>query len=163
MNGNPEPPSSLVEVSGPPDQSIPPVPDYPRFFERTDWLSFWITTALVLTVYLYTLAPEVTLEMSGILTTAAMYGGVAHNPGFPLWTLYAWLFIKVLPFSNIAWRVAVSSAVAGAFACGGMALIVSRGGAMMLEGLRGFKRLEMKEERLLRLVCGSGVGMGFGL
>src|SRR5258706_10507964 len=155
MNENPKPPPSLDEVSQPPDQPIPSVPDYARFFERTDWLSFWITTALVLTVYLYTLAPEVTLEMSGILTTAAMYGGVAHNPGFPLWTIYAWLFIKVLPFSNIAWRVAVSSAVAGAFACGVIALMVSQGGAMILEGMRGFKRLEPKEDRLLRLVSGS--------
>src|SRR5258706_7618742 len=162
MNGNPEPPSSLDDVSGLPDEPIPSVPDYPRFFEQTDWLSFLITTALVLMVYLYTLAPEVTLEMSGILSTAAMYGGVAHPPGFPLWTIYAWLFIRLLPFSNIAWRVAVSSAVAGAFACGVIALMVSREGAMLLEGMSGFKRLEPKEERLLRLVCGSVAGMGFG-
>src|SRR5438874_627921 len=134
MNDNPERPSSLDEVSEPPAQPVPPAPDCARFFGRTDWLSFWITTALVLAVYLYTLAPEVTLEMSGMLTTAAMYGGVAHNPGFPLWTIYAWLFTKLLPFSNIAWRVAVSSAVAGAFACGVIALIVSRSGRMIVEG-----------------------------
>src|SRR2546430_878138 len=149
MNQNPEPPSSTGEAPEPKAQPIRPVPDYPRFFERTDWLSFWLTTALVLAVYLYTLAPEVTLEMSGILSTAAMYGGVAHPPGFPLWTIYAWLFTKLLPFSNIAWRVAVSSAVAGAFACGVIALMVSRGGTMILEGMREFKRLEPKEELLL--------------
>ncbi len=99
MNGNPEPPSSLDDVSGLPDEPIPSVPDYPRFFEQTDWLSFLITTALVLMVYFYTLPPEVTLENSGILSTTAMYGGVAHPPGFPLWTIYAWLFIRLLPFS----------------------------------------------------------------
>ena len=91
-----------------------------------------------------------------------MYDGVAHPPGFPVWTIYAWLFTKLLPFSNIAWRVGVSSAVAGALTCGVIALMVSRGGAMLLEGLRDFKRLELKEEKLLRLVAGSVAGMGFG-
>src|SRR6266436_3069120 len=96
------------------------------FFQRVDWLSFGLATVLTLIVYLWTLAPEVTLEMSGILSTAAMYGGVAHPPGFPLWTLYSWLFTKLLPFSNIAWRVAVSSAVASALTCGVIVLLVSR-------------------------------------
>src|SRR5207253_9391718 len=115
-----------------------------------------------LAVYSFTLAPEVTLEGSGILSTAAMYGGGAHPPGFPIWTIYAWLFTKLLPFSNIAWRIGVSSAVAGALTCGVLALMVSRGGAMILEGLSGFKRLELKEERLLRLVSASVAGMAFG-
>ena len=71
-----------------------------RFFHRTDWVSFCVTTILVLAVYLWTLAPN--------------YAGVPHPLGFPIWTVYAWLFTKLLPFSNVAWRVAVSSAVAGA-------------------------------------------------
>src|SRR5689334_5677780 len=83
-----------------------------------DWLSFAVTTLLALTGYLLTLAPEVTLEWSGILGTAAMYGGVGPPQGYPVWTIYSWLFIKLLPFSNPAWRVAVGSAVAGALACG---------------------------------------------
>ncbi len=164
VNGVPEGPSPPDETTASPTE-IPPLipgPGNAPFFQRTDWLSFALTTALVLAVYLFTLAPEVTLEMSGTLSTAAMYGGVAHPPGFPVWTIYAWLFTKLLPFSNIAWRVGVSSAVAGALTCGVLALMVSRGGAMLLEGLRDFKRLGLKEEKLLRLVAGSVAGMGFG-
>ncbi len=132
------------------------------FYQRTDWLSFGVTACIALAVYWYTLAPEVTLANSGILATAAKYGGVAHPPGFPGWTLYAWLFTKLLPWSNIAWRVAVSSAVAGAVACGIIALIVSRIGAMILDGMRGFKRMAARDEQILFLAAGTVAGLGFG-
>src|SRR6266436_1470398 len=140
------------EVTGLSSQGAPAVSREKALFQQVDWLSFGLATVLTLIVYLWTLAPEVTLEMSGTLATAAMYGGVAHPPGFPLWTVYSWLFTKLLPFSNIAWRVAVGSAVASALTCGVIALLVSRSGAAMVEGLRAFRRLEPKEERLLRLM-----------
>src|SRR5438067_5665017 len=82
------------------------------FFQSVDWLSFGLTTAIALAIYLFTLAPEVTLESQGIFVTGAFYAGVSRPPGYPLWTLYAWLFTVLLPVSNVAWRVAVSSAVA---------------------------------------------------
>ena len=116
----------------------------------------------MLTVYLFTLAPEVTLEWSGIMSAGAMYAGVQSPPGNPVWTLYAWLFTWLLPFSNIAWRVAVSSAVAGALTCGVVALMVSRGSAAMLEEVRGFKRLSARDEASLRVVCGAVAGMALG-
>src|SRR5262245_55078102 len=141
---------------------LPPVFDKTPFFDRSDWLSFGLTSALTLGVYLWTLAPEVTLDMSGILSTAAAYGGVAHPPGFPIWTLYAWLFTKLLPFSNIAWRISVSSAVAGALTCGMVALIVSKGGTLIMDGMLALRRLDPKEERLLRLIAGAVAGMVFG-
>ncbi len=140
----------------------PAVRECAAFFDRSDWVSFGITTLLVLAVYLFTLAPAVTLEMSGELSTAAMYAGVPHPPGFPLWAIYAWFFTKLVPFSNVAWRVAVSSAVAGALTCGLIALMVSTGGARILEGISDFRRLEAKEERWLRFVSGVVAGMAFG-
>jgi hypothetical protein len=161
--------SEHTENPAPPDESpnhssvVAEASVSARFFERTDWVSFWVTTVLALTVYLWTLAPDVTLEMSGELSVAGMYAGVPHPPGFPVWTVYAWLFTKLLPFSNIAWRVAVSSAVAGASACGLIALMVSRGGALIVEGPRGIKQLLPKEENRLRVVCGAVAGLGFGL
>lgn len=134
------------------------------FYQATDWLSFGLTATVALVVYLITLAPEVTLEFSGILATGANYAGVPHPPGFPVWTVYAWLFTKMLPFSNIAWRVAISSAVAGAAACGLVALMVSRGGALMLDATAGIKRLQDgRHELWLRVVCGVAAGMGFAL
>lgn len=133
------------------------------FFQRIDWLSFALTTITVLVVYLWTLAPEVTLEFSGTLSTSAAYGGVAHPPGFPVWTLYSWLFAKLLPVSNIAWRVAVGSAVAAALACGLVALMVSRAGTLLLETTPSFTRQPVANQRLLQVVCGFVAGLAVGL
>src|SRR6266849_4602961 len=123
-------PANLAPPSG--NQGADSISDGP-FFQGTDWLSGGITVIVALVVYLWTMAPDVTLGLSGIFATGAAYAGVAHPPGFPVWTLYSWLFIKLLPVSNIAWRVAVGSAVAAALASGLVALMVSRGGKMFLE------------------------------
>jgi hypothetical protein len=96
-------------------------------FPRTEWLAFSVTFATALGVFLFTLSPNVDLRFSGIFSVAAMYGGVAHPPGYPLWTVYGWLFTVFLPLSNTAWRVAISSAVAAALASGCIAFIVARG------------------------------------
>jgi hypothetical protein len=133
------------------------------FFCRPDWLAFGLTFLTALTVYLDTLAPEVTLEFSGILSASAMYAGVAYPPGFPVWTLYSALFVKLLPFGNIASRVAVGSAVAAALACALVALLVSRLGAMVLETTPAFTRLKPMEQTLLRLACGYVGGVALGL
>jgi hypothetical protein len=133
------------------------------FFQRTDWLSFGLTTVALLLVYSRTLAPEVTLEYSGILSTAAKYAGVPQPPGYPVWTLYSWLFATLLPFSNIAWRVAVGSAVAAALACGLVALMVSRAGTMILETTIAFTSRKPAEQQLLRVVCGFVAGMALGM
>ena len=61
------------------------------FFQRTDWLSCGITSAVALVVYLWTLAPDVTLEFSGLIST----GGVLHPPGYPIW-----LGLGVIALSN---------------------------------------------------------------
>ncbi len=115
-----------------------------------------------LAVYLFTLAPEVTLERNGIFVTGAFYAGVPHPPGYPLWTIYAWLFTVPLPVSNIVRRVSVSSAVAGALTCGVLALMVSRGGALLLDGRSELDRLPRKQEKLLRVISGYVAGMAFG-
>jgi hypothetical protein len=132
-------------------------------FQRTEWLSFGATTLLALLVYLFTLIPDVGLDNSGVWSTAAAYAGVSSPPGYPLWTLWAGVFTKLLPFSNIAWRVAVSSAVAGALACGLIALMVSRGGTAILDQMPDHQRLKPKNEKWLRAICGYGAGMVFGL
>src|SRR5689334_20046852 len=132
------------------------------FLGRVDWVSFGVATVIALAVYLYTLSPEVTLEWSGIQATGANYGGSGPPPGSPLWTIYAWLFIQILPFSNIAWRISVSSAIAGALTCGTIALIVCRGGLMLLERTKNSIRLARSEEAQVRCVCGVVAGLGFG-
>lgn len=166
MNDDSQPPAPQVdsaENAAPTLGSEPALPVGGGFFRLTDWLTCAFTSLASLAVYLSTLAPQVTLGASGIFSTGAFYGGVSHPPGYPLWTLYAWFFTEALPFSNIAWRVAVSSAFAGALTCGLLALMVSRGGALMLEGIAGFKRLPMQEEKWLCGASGYAAGMAFGL
>src|SRR5437667_10307285 len=71
-------------------------------FRKLDWITFAITTVLVFTGYFYTLAPDLTLEDAGELATGSFYAGVPHPPGYPVWTIYTWLFPPI-PYSNIAW------------------------------------------------------------
>jgi hypothetical protein len=132
------------------------------FFERTDWLSFSVTTLTALTLYLVTLAPDVTLGSAGIFSVGAMYAGVAHPPGYPLSTLWAWTFINLVPIGPIAWRVAFSSAVAGALACGVIALMVSSVGARLANPASGDSLPGRRREGPLRVGCGFAAGMVFG-
>ena len=85
-----------------------------------------------LALYTLTLAPTVTLEYSGSIITAADSLGVPNPPGYPVWTLLAWLFQRVFGFMtyhghpNPAWGVNFMSAFFGAASCGLVAWIVSR-------------------------------------
>ncbi|MGZ8901763.1 MAG: protein O-mannosyl-transferase family, partial [Limisphaerales bacterium] len=114
----------------------------PNLFRRWDWIAFAVTTLAVMIGYIYTLAPDMTLEDSGELAVASYYAGVPHPPGYPVWTIYTWIFTWLFPFSNVAWRVGLSSAVAGAFSCGLVALLVSRGSSMLMQGIGTLKEVE---------------------
>ena len=94
------------------------------FFRPVDWLAFGITTLVVLLGYCLTISPDLTLEDCGELAVGSMYAGVPHPPGYPVWTLYTWLFTKLVPISNIAFRVALSSAFAAALSSGLLACLL---------------------------------------
>ena len=155
-------PATTPEPSEPSPPKVVPAKSDGPFFRRVDWIAALVATLVSLGVYLYTLAPDVTLEDSGELAVGSMYAGVPHPPGYPMWTIYSWAFTKILPFSNIAWRVAVSSAVAAALSCGLLALMISRGTQLILSGLETFKSLPEKAERSLSLCSGLSAGLIFG-
>jgi hypothetical protein len=134
-----------------------------RFYQAVDWAAFGLASALSLAIYLFTLAPEVTLSYSGIFSAAAIHPGSSMPPGHPLWAVYGWLFVKVIPFFNIAWRLGVASAVAGALTCGLIALMVSRVGLLSIESVPNFQKFSPVEKQAVRLVCGCVAGLGFGL
>ena len=67
----------------PPPMSVQAPVNVPPLFRRIDWLAMGITFAVVWTVYLMTLAPELTLEDSGELVTGAFYAGIPHPPWIP--------------------------------------------------------------------------------
>jgi len=72
--------------------------------------------ALALLVYVRTLAPTVSAEGdSGELVVVAKLLGVAHPPGYPLFTMLGHLF-TLLPFGSVAYRVNLMSAVCDALA-----------------------------------------------
>ncbi len=61
------------------------------------------------TLYVMTVAPTVTFEDSGELISAAYHLGVAHEPGYPLFTMLGKLF-TLLPLGTVAFRVNLMSA-----------------------------------------------------
>jgi tetratricopeptide (TPR) repeat protein len=142
----------------------PPAPvRVPPLFRKIDWLALIITFAAVWTVYFLTLAPEQTLEDSGELCTGAFYAGIPHPPGYPFWTIYAWLWTKLLPIGNVAWRVEVGEATAAALACGLVAFMVSRGSSMFMEGIEELRNIAGKWENIICVVSGTVAGLLLGL
>jgi len=111
------------------------------FFTLRDYLAAGTAALLAFIAYLWTLAPSVTLEDSGELITAAYQLGVAHPPGYPVWTLAAFVWQKVFPFGNIAWRLNLLSAICAALAVGLTALLVSRSSHVLLARLGLWRRL----------------------
>ncbi len=87
-------------------------------------------------------APTVTGEDSGELITAAATGGVAHPPGYPLWTMLGRLF-SLLPFGEVAFRVTLVSCVFAALTTVTLAAV-----ALVLSGSR---------------IVATATGLGFAL
>src|SRR4051812_24293272 len=83
-------------ASADPIKATPQIAATPPLFRKTDWLTFFITFAVVMTGYFLTMAPELTLEDSGELATGSFYAGIPHPPGYPVWTIYPWLWTVLL-------------------------------------------------------------------
>jgi tetratricopeptide (TPR) repeat protein len=157
---NPKPAKATpVAVPAPP---TPPV-KVPPMFRKIDWIALAIAFIGVWIVYLWTLAPEQTLEDSGELCTASYYAGIPHPPGYPFWSIYSWLWTFILPFGNVAWRVEVGESFAAAMGCGLLALMVSRGSSMLIEGIEELKTISKEWENAICMVSGSVAGLLLGL
>jgi tetratricopeptide (TPR) repeat protein len=153
-------PASSAGPTAPARSVAPPaVPATPRLFRAVDWLGFALTCIISFAGYLYTLAPDLTLQDSGELAVGSFYAGVPHPPGYPVWTIYTWFFTKIIPFGNVAFRVGISSAFAGAMACGLISLMVSRGSSMFMESIAEFKSIERRVENWICLVSGVVAGL----
>ncbi len=133
------------------------------FFRPVDWLAFGITTLVTLLGYCLTISPDLTLEDCGELAVGSMYAGVPHPPGYPVWTLYTWLFTKLVPISNIAFRVALSSAFAAALSSGLLALLTCRASARIIEGMEWLGGIDERLVKRITLVggCVAGLMLGF--
>ncbi len=163
---NPKKSNSKPEPSKPaatPAKSAPAAPvKVPPMFRPNDWLALVIAFGAVWAVYLWTLAPELTLEDSGELCTGSFYAGIPHPPGYAFWAVYSWIWTVIVPFGNVAWRVEVGQSFASAMGCGLLALMVSRGGCMLIEGIEDLKALSRRWETAICLVSGVVAGMLLG-
>lgn len=77
-------------------------------------------------LYAVTLHPGLPAGDSGELITVVATGGVAHPPGYPLYTLLGRLWLMLVPFGSAAWRMNLLSALGQAAAVGVLALAVGR-------------------------------------
>jgi tetratricopeptide (TPR) repeat protein len=149
-------PATKAPVTKPAPIKVPPL------FRKIDWLVLVVTFVVIWTVYLLTLAPELTLEDCGELCTASFYAGIPHPPGYPFWAIYSWLWTVILPIGNVAWRVEVGESFAAAMACGLVGFMVSRGSSMLIEGIEELKNTERHWENAICMVTGVVAGLLLG-
>ena len=101
-----------------------------------DALLFGAAALGPLALYVATLPRTVVLEDDGLFLMAGASLGVAHPPGYPLYTLVCHLFMQ-LPFATPAISGHLSSAVPGALACALVAVCARRLGASRCAALAG--------------------------
>src|SRR5215469_11813943 len=155
--------SAVATAQQPAPASAPKPAKVPPLFRRVDWIALIIAFIGVWAVYLWTLAPELTLEDSGELCTGSFYAGIPHPPGYPFWAIYSWFWTFILPFGNVAWRVEVGESFAAAMGCGLLGLMVSRGSSMLIEGLEVIKGIPRQWENAICSVSGFVAGTLLGL
>jgi len=71
-------------------------------------LLVFFTTFLV---YLFTLYPTIPFHDAGDMVTSAYLLGIPHPTGYPFFTLFGKLFITIIPYGNIAFRMNVLSSL----------------------------------------------------
>src|SRR5262245_28778705 len=97
---------------------------------RPAWMLAVIAGALALAVYLVTFHRALPGPDSGELIAAACTLGIAHPPGYPLYTMFAHLFGALVPIDGLPARLnlmsALLSAAAVAFAAATVARLTAR-------------------------------------
>jgi tetratricopeptide (TPR) repeat protein len=117
-----------------PDEALGKLtPSRPERFQRSDFIAAGLVFFITLGVYIATLAPNVTLEDSGELITAAAKFGVGHPPGYPLWTMSGFLLSHLLPFGGLAWRINLLCALFGAASNAVLTLLACHSGRWLLQ------------------------------
>ncbi|MDI6752729.1 MAG: DUF2723 domain-containing protein, partial [bacterium] len=90
----------------PGDEPIRPEP-----FKRIDYVFGLLVFFVSFGVYLVTLTPTIGFHDSGEFIAVAHTLGIAHPPGYPLYTLFGKLFITLVPIGNIAFRMNMESSL----------------------------------------------------
>jgi hypothetical protein len=93
--------------------------------------------ALVLAVYVLTLAPTVTFWDAGEFIAAAKTLGIPHPPGTPLFVMIAHVWAMLIPIGEFAVRTNLLSAVLSAAAAGLFFLVTHESIWLFTNGLEG--------------------------
>ena len=99
-----------------------------------EWPFLLTVIACLFCVYGLTTPMAVTLEDDGLFILASLDAGVAHPPGFPLFTFLGHLF-SYLPLTSPALRIHLLSGLLGALACGVLYLVARELGLSRLSSL----------------------------
>ncbi|MEO6846191.1 MAG: DUF2723 domain-containing protein [Chthoniobacterales bacterium] len=108
-------------------------------FNKIDWTCAIIATLIALSIYVWTAAPNVTLQDSGEFTVAAKHFGNPHPTGYPLWTILSGLFLHI-PLGNTGWQIGIFSGVCASLAVLLFTLIASHMLRWLLPTLKVFER-----------------------
>jgi len=92
---------------------------------RSEWLHLLAVFIFALLVYLWSAPRTVVLEDDGFFILAAYFNGIAHPPGYPLYTFLGHL-MTYLPFGSVALRVHLLSSLLGALGCVGLYWLIRR-------------------------------------
>lgn len=93
--------------------------------ERSSWLVALIVTFAAAVLYFLTAARDIVVGDTPELITAAVTLGVAHPPGYPLFTMLGHIF-SLLPIGSIPFRVNLLSVVCDSVAIGIVYLTADR-------------------------------------
>lgn len=95
---------------------------------RLDRILALAITLAALIVYALTLTPSLSyLSPDGSeLATVPFVLGLAHSPGYPLYTWLGFLFSHLVPLGDVAYRINLMSAVMASLAAGGLFWILIR-------------------------------------
>jgi dolichyl-phosphate-mannose-protein mannosyltransferase len=93
--------------------------------EKMPWVGAIVVTIAAAVLYFLTAARDIVVGDTPELITAAVTLGVAHPPGYPLFTILGHLF-SLLPLESIPFRVNLLSVVCDSFAVGVVYLVAMR-------------------------------------
>jgi tetratricopeptide (TPR) repeat protein len=83
---------------------------------RTEWMHLLLLFALSFALYAWSSPRTLAFEDDGLFVMASYFNGIAHPPGYPLFTLLGHL-ATFIPVGSIAYRVHMVSALFGALSC----------------------------------------------
>jgi hypothetical protein len=105
-------------VSIAPGRSLAPAKTQERrapICRRLDLAGIFVFATCLL-VYVITLAPGVLPSDPGEFQAKLYSFGLIHQPGYPLYSVAGWLWVRLCPFGSVAYRVNLFSAVCAASA-----------------------------------------------